>query len=242
MSNTFNLKIKSGYVNYFHGAHNSGFALSIAQLAIQVESLLVVLLPDAASLQSLKEEISFFLAKQSEIPVITLPDWETLPYDYFSPHQDIISERLETLYQLPRLKRVIWGISYPSLFMKLSKSQESWRENLYSLEYDIPANRPQSIVEEMSYFNTYGLETCIKIIKSGFKIDLANSINEKGFKPVKASGKQLDETDANITARRHHGMMEIDYLHENLAYIEKTINMLKEQNVEVIFCTPPTSN
>ncbi len=29
------------------------------------------------------------------------PDWETLPYDNFSPHQDIISERLRTLYQLP---------------------------------------------------------------------------------------------------------------------------------------------
>jgi transcription-repair coupling factor (superfamily II helicase) len=29
-----------------------------------------------------------------------LPDWETLPYDSFSPHQDLISERLATLYAI----------------------------------------------------------------------------------------------------------------------------------------------
>ena len=36
-------------------------------------------------------------------PVLTLPDWETLPYDHFSPHQDIVSQRLRTLYELPKL-------------------------------------------------------------------------------------------------------------------------------------------
>ena len=34
-------------------------------------------------------------------PCFTLPDWETLPYDHFSPHQDIVSQRLRTLYELP---------------------------------------------------------------------------------------------------------------------------------------------
>ena len=37
--------------------------------------------------------------------VIGLADWETLPYDSFSPHQDIISSRLATLYQLPTMQR-----------------------------------------------------------------------------------------------------------------------------------------
>ena len=34
--------------------------------------------------------------------VCLLPDWETLPYDQFSPHPDLVSERLATLYQLQR--------------------------------------------------------------------------------------------------------------------------------------------
>jgi transcription-repair coupling factor (superfamily II helicase) len=36
------------------------------------------------------------------------PDWETLPYDRFSPYQDIVSERLATLYRLPELRQP-WG-------------------------------------------------------------------------------------------------------------------------------------
>ena len=41
------------------------------------------------------------------IPLLHLPDWETLPYDALSPHQDIVSERLATLYALPRASRGI---------------------------------------------------------------------------------------------------------------------------------------
>ena len=36
-----------------------------------------------------------------------LPDWEVLPYDLFSPHPDIISERLAALAELPRLKSAV---------------------------------------------------------------------------------------------------------------------------------------
>jgi transcription-repair coupling factor (superfamily II helicase) len=42
---------------------------------------------------------------------LAFPDWETLPYDRFSPYQDIVSERLATLYRLPELRGgiVIWA-------------------------------------------------------------------------------------------------------------------------------------
>jgi transcription-repair coupling factor (superfamily II helicase) len=36
-----------------------------------------------------------------DLPVLHFPDWETLPYDLFSPHQDIISQRIASLYRLP---------------------------------------------------------------------------------------------------------------------------------------------
>ena len=45
----------------------------------------------------LKEEISWFYPK---LRVNHFPDWETLPYDQISPHPDLISERLLTLYQM----------------------------------------------------------------------------------------------------------------------------------------------
>jgi transcription-repair coupling factor (superfamily II helicase) len=52
---------------------------------------------DAADAQRLLEEIAFFAP---ELRCVLFPDWETLPYDTFSPHQDLISERLRTLHAL----------------------------------------------------------------------------------------------------------------------------------------------
>ena len=123
MSNIFEIKLKSGYQNYYHGVYASAYALNLAQIAQQNASLMVVLLPEASSLQPLKQELEFFLGEQTDIPVITLPDWETLPYDYFSPHQDIVSERLETLYRLPRLNRAILLLPVSSALQKLPSRQ-----------------------------------------------------------------------------------------------------------------------
>lgn len=116
--------LKPGYTHFFNGAHGSAFALSIAQAASEYDGLMAVLLPDAASSFPIKREIEYFLAQDDElatskIPVVTLPDWETLPYDYFSPHQDIISERLQTLYRLPRLQRGILLMPVSSALQKL---------------------------------------------------------------------------------------------------------------------------
>lgn len=123
MSTTFELTLKPGYINYYHGVAKSSFALNLVQLAKQHQSLIVVLLPDASFLDLLKKEINFFLGKQDEISIVTLPDWETLPYDYFSPHQDIVSERLETLYRLPRLNKSILLLPVSSALQKLPARQ-----------------------------------------------------------------------------------------------------------------------
>jgi transcription-repair coupling factor (superfamily II helicase) len=52
---------------------------------------------DATDAHRLQEEISFFAP---EVRCVLFPDWETLPYDSFSPHQDLISERLATLWRI----------------------------------------------------------------------------------------------------------------------------------------------
>jgi transcription-repair coupling factor (superfamily II helicase) len=70
--------------------------LALAQLATE-KSPLVVIAANALEAQRLVEEIPFFDPK---LRVHLLPDWETLPYDHFSPHQDLISERLATLHHI----------------------------------------------------------------------------------------------------------------------------------------------
>jgi transcription-repair coupling factor (superfamily II helicase) len=76
--------------------HGSSDALLIAQLA-RARRPLAVLTAAGSDAQRLVEEIPFF---DRELKVHLLPDWETLPYDQLSPHQDLVSERLATLHQL----------------------------------------------------------------------------------------------------------------------------------------------
>ena len=60
---------------------------------------MIVFCASALDAQRLSEEIPYFAAG---LAVNLLPDWETLPYDSFSPHHDLISERLATLYAISR--------------------------------------------------------------------------------------------------------------------------------------------
>jgi transcription-repair coupling factor (superfamily II helicase) len=76
----------------------SADALALAQLA-RPGALLAVVTASPLEAQRLAEEIAWFAP---DLRVHLLPDWETLPYDSFSPHQDLISERLATLYAASR--------------------------------------------------------------------------------------------------------------------------------------------
>ncbi|MGH8679168.1 MAG: hypothetical protein ACREUQ_12570, partial [Burkholderiales bacterium] len=73
---------------------DSADALALSRLARTSRPVLVVT-ANASDAQRLTDEIRFFAAG---LRVHLFPDWETLPYDAFSPHQDLVSERLETLY------------------------------------------------------------------------------------------------------------------------------------------------
>lgn len=75
----------------------ASLALSIAELAKAASSHTVLVVPDPQSALKLQAEVEQFYRES----VTVFPDWETLPYDNFSPHQDIISERIATLFQLP---------------------------------------------------------------------------------------------------------------------------------------------
>jgi transcription-repair coupling factor (superfamily II helicase) len=76
----------------------SADALAIARLA-QGETPIAVVSATALDAQRLLDEIAWF---SPQLRVCLLPDWETLPYDQFSPHQDLVSERLATLYRIQR--------------------------------------------------------------------------------------------------------------------------------------------
>jgi transcription-repair coupling factor (superfamily II helicase) len=86
--------------------HGSADAYALAQAALALKAqqrMLVVIVADATDGQRLRTEIPWFQAGGEEpngLRCHLLPDWETLPYDAFSPHQDLVSERLATLYEV----------------------------------------------------------------------------------------------------------------------------------------------
>ena len=81
-----------------HGSSDA-YALATAALALKANGqMLTVVVANASDGQRLLDEIPWFA--DGKLSCHLLPDWETLPYDAFSPHQDLVSERLATLHEI----------------------------------------------------------------------------------------------------------------------------------------------
>ncbi len=114
------LTIKVGDRLQFGQLYGSSFGLVISAAARQHQGIVLVVTPDTASASRLEEELQFYNGGDSAIPVLSFPDWETLPYDTFSPYQDTISERLATLHRLPQLQRGILILPVSTLMHRLA--------------------------------------------------------------------------------------------------------------------------
>src|SRR6266850_2817332 len=99
----------------YSGLSGSADALALARLAAG-EKPIAVLAATALDAQRLVEEIAWFAPS---LRVCFLPDWETLPYDQFSPHQDLVSERLATLYRIQRGEFDVAVIPAPTALVRL---------------------------------------------------------------------------------------------------------------------------
>ena len=99
------------------GLHGASRALAITKAAEAFDGLVLAITPDTPGAQRLHEEIAFFRGAR-ELPALQFPDWETLPYDVFSPHQDIVSERLATLARLPTLDHGILIVPVTTLMVR----------------------------------------------------------------------------------------------------------------------------
>ena len=95
--------------------------LLLASAAQQYNGLVLVVVPDNPQATHLENELRFYTA-ETDIEILPFPDWETLPYDLFSPHQDIVSQRLETLYRLPNLKKGVLIVPVTTLMQRLIPS------------------------------------------------------------------------------------------------------------------------
>ena len=100
------------------GLTGCGDSLALASAIKNENRLFVIVTPDNQTALRLEHELAFFL--QGEHPILHFPDWETLPYDVFSPLPEIISERLKTLALLPQVKRGALVVSVTTLMHRLA--------------------------------------------------------------------------------------------------------------------------
>ncbi|WP_181374904.1 transcription-repair coupling factor [Pectobacterium parmentieri] len=137
----YSLPPKTGEQRLLGELTGAACAVECAEIVERHAGLVVLIAPDMQNALRLRDEIQQFTDQH----VTTLPDWETLPYDSFSPHQEIISTRLSTLYQLPNMTRGVLILPVNTLMQRvcphsflhghalvLKKSQRLSRDKLRS--------------------------------------------------------------------------------------------------------------
>ena len=122
ISVNFPLPDRAGDRRHWGNAIDSASAWAVANIAEQHQGLTLVITANSEQADQLYDELPFFLGPQTDsaaLEVLYFPDWETLPYDTFSPHRDIISQRLKTLNRLPRVQHGILIIPASTLLQRL---------------------------------------------------------------------------------------------------------------------------
>ena len=129
-----------GEIQLWGKLYGSALGLAIQQLVEQHEGPILVITKSSMDAQQINEQIHFYF-KNSEYQLLNFPDWETLPYDVFSPHQDIISERLETLYRLPTIKHGLLVVPVQTLMHRIAPCD-------YVQQRSFHINKGQSLNQE----------------------------------------------------------------------------------------------
>ncbi|HTR01069.1 MAG TPA: transcription-repair coupling factor [Candidatus Acidoferrum sp.] len=112
----------AGNRQHWGGLEGALTGVALARAVVRSDGLSLVITETPLQAARLLEELRFFLTGDpaaADIALLEFPDWETLPYDNFSPHQDIISARLEALHLLPATRRGVLILPVTTLLHRL---------------------------------------------------------------------------------------------------------------------------
>ena len=95
----------------------SSLALLLCEAARKREGVIVAVTADSRAARTLEDELAVFA---DDLPVLHFPDWETLPYDLFAPHPQLVSQRIDTLNRLPGTRRGVLVVPVSTLMQRLA--------------------------------------------------------------------------------------------------------------------------
>ena len=145
----------------WHNLQGSSATLALYNGALNSDAPILLVTHDTPSALKIEQEIRSLRQKNTDLPICLFPDWETLPYDTFSPHQDIISQRLATLYQLSRMKKGIVIVPVTTLVQRLAPKkyietnsliiEKGDKKDLHQLRQDLEASGYRCVDQVMEH-------------------------------------------------------------------------------------------
>lgn len=130
----------------------------ISDAAHRFNGFTLVICNDSNQANRLHDEVSFF--NNDHLDILSFPDWETLPYDSFSPHQDIISERISTLNKLPNLSKGILIVPLSTLMHRTAPS-DFIAANCFDLKVGESIN-PEHLRKQLSDAGYHAVDTVLE--------------------------------------------------------------------------------
>jgi len=145
----------------WHNLQGSSASIALYNGALSSDHPILLVTHDTPSALKIEQELLSLLPATNELTICLFPDWETLPYDTFSPHQDIISQRLATLHQLSRMKNGIVIVPVTTLVQRLAPKQyleanslvisKGDRKDLHQLRQELEASGYRCVDQVMEH-------------------------------------------------------------------------------------------
>jgi len=189
--------------------HGCAQDLLIANTAKEYKGLIVLVTPDSHSAYTAEANIRFFMGidEHDHSPtnnVHIFPDWETLPYDVFSPHEDLISDRLKTLYQLSTLKQGVLIIPVSTLMLRLPpvdyvrkntlmiKVGDELELDVFRLQLEEAGYRQTSQVMEHGEYSTRG--SLVDLFPMGANLPYRIDLMDKDIETIRSFNPEDQRT------------------------------------------------
>ena len=154
------LPIQAGQPALWRGLTGCADSLALASAIEQERRLYLVVTADTQTALRLEHEITFFLGRSA--PVLHLPDWETLPYDIFSPLPEIVSERVKSLAQLARIEHGVLLTPVATLMQKLAP-----RTHILANTLILKPGQTLRMEETRSRLETVGYQCVNQVLQHG---------------------------------------------------------------------------
>jgi len=152
MPQTTPLTLKPGFKNLINGLDGSRKALQLLATASEYNLPILFMANTVGELNELEDELQFL--NQSKKELLRFSDWETLPYDAFSPHQDIVSQRLETLAKLTETKNPIILTTLASCLTRLCPKRHLDAQRFHLKEgQELPLEQLSKKLTSAGYLN-----------------------------------------------------------------------------------------